>query len=277
MKRLPILCFLCTLIIALSWCNVDTRDQISWDEERINHTISNTIHEHENCESRWTWDITFVSYTTLWTWINSEWNLEYYITTEWQWFYIDERWNLSNSCWFAWIPTTIEFSANWSWYEVIRYQQAMDGNLYVSSTKEMFSKEAFNKRQSWDYEQEDTNFLASAEEHFNVKVEPKSDFECKFCDRTWWFEKDEDFKNTNDLKSYYTLQQTSWKSFIFNSDGTFETKWSRDEWKWTRSFGQDEYTVVVTNEKTDHVYDRYIIEPLTDNSISIITEIIQKR
>ena len=58
---------------------------------------------------------------------------------------------------------------------------------------------------------------------------------------------------------------------------TFKADWSWDAWEWTRTFGQDKNTVIVLNNNLDHVYDRYIITNQTEDSLSTILEIIQRR
>jgi hypothetical protein len=73
------------------------------------------------------------------------------------------------------------------------------------------------------------------------------------------------------------VAENNWNNTIyFWSDWTFEAKWSRDAWKWTRVFWQDENTVIVLNENADHVYDRYIIINQDENNLNTILEIIQK-
>ena len=119
-----------------------------------------------------------------------------------------------------------------------------------------------------------------AEEYFGVTIIPetKNNFECKFCDKLWYYEplEDEDWKN-NELTFNY-VSEDNWNNTIyFGSDWSFKAEWSRDAWEWTRTFGQNENTVIVLNNNLDHVYDRYIITNQDESSLSTILEIIQRR
>ena len=61
-----------------------------------------------------------------------------------------------------------------------------------------------------------------------------------------------------------------------SSDWSFKTEWSWDAWEWTRAFWQDENTVIVVNNSANHIYNRYIITNQTEDSLSVILEIIQR-
>ena len=222
----------------------------------------------------------FVNIVLLWNSINDKWNTEYYLVTDWQWFYIDERWNLNNSCGFGNVPTTIELSQNENWYNLIRYDVAKDWNEYESSTKEMFSKEAYNKWLKVEYDLSDyVSTTQQAEEYFGIKIIPetKNNFECGFCDKIWHElpNNDENYE-TNDLIFNYTAEDNWNNTIYFNSNWSFEDNTSRElSWKWTWTWGTDANTIIVEKENVP-VYFRYIITNQTNNSLWTILEIIQK-
>lgn len=226
---------------------------------------------------------TFIAYAILWTWLNEKWRTEYYLVVNGQWYYLDERWNISDECWFASIPTKITIDETQKLPSFQGYETAKDWTLYDSSTKELFSDKAYKIRKDAKYKYNNTkSFLEQAEEYFNTKIIPEwdNDFECKFCDKLRYYnftpEADEKSQETNDLHFDY-VTQNNWKNTIyFWSDWTFEAKWSRDEWKWTWVFWKDENTVIVSNENLNHVYDRYIITNIDENNLNTILEIIQK-
>lgn len=257
------------------------REKSQYFDNRIMHAI----YEHEDCGKDWSEnENTFISYAILWTGINKTWNLEYYVVTNGEWFYIDERWNLSNSCWFGWIPTTIEFEKKSDWnYEVIRYETASDWSDYVSSTEKIFSKEAFKKWEKWDFVYNtDVPFLEQAEKYFRVTVIPENEnhFECDFCDKNRYeSDADYDYFKNNNINIWYklSLEPTENKTFKFKSDWTFETKWSRDEWTWTWVFWKDENTVIVLMNEIQHIYDRYNILEKSENEMIMSLDIIQRR
>lgn len=258
--------------------SVNIKQENNVQQPDIKEILKNIVKNQESCDDN---SEMFVNIVLLWNSINDKWNTEYYLVADWQWFYIDERWDLNNSCGFGNIPTTIELSQNENWYNLIRYEIAKDWNEYDSSTKEMFSDEAYKIRKDGKYKFiNDKSLLEMAEEYFGVTIIPETEnnFECKFCDRLWYYEplENEDWKN-NELTFNY-VSEDNWNDTIyFGSDWTFKAEWSWDAGEWTRTFGQDENTVIVLNNNLDHVYDRYIITSQTENSLSTILEIIQRR
>ena len=243
--------------------------------------IQNIIIEHENF---WDNNKLFVEFAILWIYINKDCSINYYLVTNWQSFYIDERWNLNNGGWFWGIPTTITIERNWDEYELLNYEIAKDWNEYDTSTKKMFSKEAYKTRKDGKYMFiNDKTLLKQAEEYFGITIIPENEnkFECNFCDKLRYYnqtpESDEKLDETGDLYFNYTTKD-NWKNTIyFSSDWSFEAKGSRDEWTWTRTFWQDENTIIVLNNNINHVYDRYIITNQTEDSLNTILEIIQRR
>lgn len=281
MKKLYIW-LLSFVVISLIWCWNNSTNIQEIEPTNTNSVITETlktiVHNHESCDDN---SEIFVDIAVLWSSENDNWNTEYYLVADWQWFYIDERWNLNNSCGFGNIPTTIELSQNENGYNLIRYEVAKDWNEYDSSTNEMFSDEAYKIRKNAKYTFiNDRTLLEQAEEYFDVKIIPEEEnnFECKFCGKIRYYEplENEDWKS-NDLIFNY-VSENNWNNTIyFGSDWTFKAEWSWDAWEWTRKFGQDENTIIVLNNSIDHVYDRYIITNADENSLNTILEIIQRR
>jgi len=268
----------------LAWCwnntiieqeTINTKNK-TWSEigyVTLEDAIINYIEDSYSCGD---WSKLFINYAELW-----QNNADFYISAIGEWFYIDERWNLNNSCGFS-IPMRVTvFTEDWSNYVVTDAVQARDWSEYDESLREIFSDEAINRLYNWNYGFWDgRTLLEMAEEYFDVIIIPesKNNFECKFCDKLRYYNAyDNDKINTNDLIFNYTTQNNWNNTIYFSSDWSFEAKGSRDEWTWTRIFGQNENTVIVLNNNIDHVYDRYIITNQTENSLNTILEIIQKR
>lgn len=287
MKKWLLNIFLLSVFL-LAWCwnntiieqeTINTENEI-WAEigqyVTLEDAIINYIENNYSCDD---WSKLFVNYAELW-----QNNADFYISAIGEWFYIDERWNLNNSCGFS-IPMKITVSTeDWANYVVTDVVLARDWNEYDKSIREMFSEEAVDRLYNWNIWYIDgRTLLEMAEEFFGVTVIPESEnnFECKFCDKLRYYdptpESDKKLNETGDLHFNYTTEN-NWKNTIyFDSDWSFEAKGSRDEWTWTRTFGQDENTVIVLNNTLDHVYDRYIIIDQTEDSLNTILEIIQRR
>lgn len=271
-------------IVFLTWCSLKFEENtqikktdLSWG---VLDFLEKTIEESENC-SRENKEKMFVSFALLWTDINSNWNIEYYLVTRWEWMYIDKRWNISSSCGFWWIPTNIELTKSQTGFSLVNYQIAKDGNLYLSSTKEMFSSEAFKKRKNNNYTYNtDKSPLQRAEKHFWIKFWTGWDFECKFCDKNrynLWYSDEEKLKKWLE-ESYviYTNNKNNKDRYLnFKKDWTFENHNSRDEWTGIRIFWKDDKTILV-DAYPYHTYDRYIIKYLSGDVIHLTREILQK-
>ena len=270
-------------VFLLAWCgNNPTIQQETTNTENetwievgkyvtIKDAIINYIEDNYSCND---WSKLFVNYAELW-----QNNADFYINANGEWFYIDERWNLNNSCGFG-IPMKITVSTqDWANYVVRDTVQAKDWSDYTDSIKEMFSEEAVKKLFNEDYEFIDgRSLLEMAEEYFGTTIIPETEnnFECKFCDKLWYYNPTSEDK-TNELHYNY-ISEDNWNNTIyFGSDWTFKAEWSWDAWEWTRTFGQNENTVIVLNNNLDHVYNRYIITNQTENSLNTILEIIQRR
>ena len=247
------------------------------EQPDIYEIFKNIVKEQESCDDG---SKMFIDIAMLWSSEKDNWNTEYYLVTNGGWFKIDERGNLSNTCEFG-LPITIELDKD---NNLIRYELAKDWNLYDSSIKEMFSEEAYKKQVNWEYTFiNEKSLLEQAEEYFGITIipEPKNNFECTFCDKLRYHnrtpETDEKLNETNELHFDYISDDNGKNTIYFGSDWSFEAKGSWDEWRWTRTFGQNENTIIVLNNSIDHVYDRYIITNQTENSLNTILEIIQRR
>jgi len=252
-------------------------EQQNTQQPDIYETFKNIIKQQENCGDD---SEMFIDIAILWSSEKDNWNIEYYLVSNGEWYKIDERGNLSDTCGFG-IPMTIELDKD---NNLVRYKLAKDWSLYDSSIKEMFSEEAYKKQRNGDYTYiNDKSLLEQAEEYFDITIIPETEnnFECTFCNKLRYYNRtpkaDEKLNETGDLYFDYTTED-NWKNTIyFSSNWSFEAKWSRDEWTWTRTFGQDRNTVIVLNNNSDHVYNRYIITNQTENSLNTILEIIQRR
>ena len=294
-KLLPIFAI---SFLLLSWCTITNDWCKTWncqtnnqEQETINtgnetrveigqsftleDAIFNYIADNNSCSD---WSKLFVNYAELW-----QDNADFYINAIGEWFYIDERWNLNNSCGFS-IPMKVTVSTqDWANYVVTNVIQARDWSDYDESIREMFSEEAVDRLYKWNYRYIDgRTLLEMAEEYFGVKNIPETEnnFECTFCDKLRYYEQnpeaDEKLKETNDLYFNYVAENNWNNTIYFWSDWTFEAKWSRDEWKWTRVFWKDENTIIVSYEALPNIYDRYIIINQDENNLNTILEIIQR-
>ena len=287
-KWLFSVCLLGLFLLAGCWNNPTVEQEVinteneTWVEIgqsiTLEDAIINYIEDNHSCDDK---SKLFVNYAELWMKSLGDWTAEWYILANGEWFYIDERWNLNNSCWFS-VPMKITtYSKDWTNYVVTDAVQARDGDEYDESIREMFSDEAIDRLYNWNSDFIDgRSLLEMAEEYFETTIIPEEEnnFECKFCDKLWYYEplENEDWKN-NELVFNY-VSENNWKNTIyFGSDWSFKAEWSWDAWEWTRTFGQDENTVITLNNNLDHVYDRYIITSQTENSLNTILEIIQRR
>ena len=289
MKQSIVFVLSIVVLSLLIWCTKNTgivennnhasvaMEQQTNIQSDINETLKDIIKEQESCGDG---SKMFIDIAILWCSEKDNWNTEYYLVISGEWFKIDERWNLGNTCGF-WLPITIELDKD---NNLVRYEVAKDWSLYDSSIKEMFSEEAYEKQKNGDYTFiNDKSLLELAEEDFGITIIPEEemDFECTFCDKLRYYnrtpEADEKLNQTNDLYFDY-IAQDNWKNTIyFGSDWTFKAEWSWDAWEWTRTFGQDGNTIIVLNNNIDHVYTRYIIINQTEESLNTIWEIIQRR
>lgn len=301
MKKIFSLWILWILILWLTWCWTENGeveiDENTWDvsigtidsdiieEEEIevvdprnlNDVITYYLSNNLGCNDEKSRN--FVNIAFLWEKDLNNWYVDYYVYARGQWYYIDSRWNLTSSCWYA-IPIKLNISQKDWIYAVNDYETAKDWSEYMDSLKEIFSEEAIEKLTKEDYKFEDERtLLEMAEESLGTTVIPeeKEKFDCPFCDKLWYYEplEDEDWKS-NDLVFNY-VSKDNWKNTIFfGSDWKFEAKGSRDEGEGTWVFWNNDNTVIVSDSHADHIYSRYIITNVDDNHLNTILEIIQK-
>jgi len=285
-KILSSVCLLSVFLLTGCWNNPIIEQEISnaenetWVEIGQSFTLEDAIINYiENNYSCNDWSKLFVNYAELW-----QDKADFYINAIGEWFYIDERWNLNNSCGFS-IPMKVTVSTqDWSNYVVTNVIQARDWSDYDKSIREMFSEEAVDRLYNWNIWYIDgRTLLEMAEEYFGITIVPETEnnFECKFCDKIRYYnhtpEDDELLKETNELHYNY-ISEDNWENTVyFGSDWSFKAEWKWDAWEWTRTFGQNENTVIVLNNNLDHVYHRYIITNIDENNLNTILEIIQRR
>lgn len=299
MKKLFSLWVLGLLAFWLTWCwtkNVEVDiDESTWDEVvepialddeeegmvvnpwNLNDVITYYLANNLGCNDGKSWN--FVNIAFLWEKDLDDWYVDYYIYARGQWYYIDSRWNLTSSCWYA-IPIKLNVNQEGWTYAVNDYETAKDWSEYMDSLKEMFSEEAIEKLTKEDYVFEDgRTLLEMAEESLEVKVIPeeKEEFDCSFCNKVWYYapSEDEDW-NSNELVFNYVAED-NWNNTIFFGTGwEFEAKGSWDEGKGSWIFWNNENTVIVTSSQNENVYDRYIITNQDDENLNTILEIIQR-
>ena len=148
------LSFFLLSVFLLVWCwnnillekesnvEVGTWNEIAQEvnnSQTLEDTIIDYIANKYDCND---WSKLFVNYAELWEKSLGDWIAEWYITTIAEWFYIDERWNLNNSCGFGVPMKIVTSSEDWIHYTVIDSVQARDWSEYDESIREMFSDEA---------------------------------------------------------------------------------------------------------------------------------------
>lgn len=288
MKKIWLFFSLLLCCFFITWCFnkiENTNETQTITNKNTDQIISDAIYQYEECGKDSENEKTFISYALLWTWWNSQWHTEYYLVVNGQWYFLDQRWNIASSCGFGGIPTTISISQDENWPVLQEYKIARDGSEYDSSTREMFSKQAYNTRRNWKYTFNNTEktFLEQAEEYFGTTVIPESEnnFDCPFCDKLryydWDPEDDEKLQDSNDLIFNYVSNNNGKNTIYFGSDWSFEAKWSWDEWTWIRVFGKDKNTIIVSSNRADHIYNRYIITNQDENNLNTILEVIQSK
>lgn len=236
------------------------------------------------------WEKLFINYALLDSWITDIGNIYFDVVVNWETYYINERWELDDSYGFWTLPIMIEATQNENWYSWINYKEALDGNLFTKSIKDIFSKKAFDLFMDWKYAYNtDYPLYKMAEDHFWIKIIPveKNNFECNFCDKIRYQldeyddEYDEEYAKNNNIDWIYyyllTTKPTNNKTFEFKSDWIFETKWSWDEWFWTWVFGKNDKATIVIMDDIPHIFDRYTILENSEDKMTLLLDIIQKR
>lgn len=277
--------------IFLFWCNTTTLDiennqdvAISENKESSNilNFLEDILVEKTSCNHWYNTEKMFLSFAILDQYLEDE-KIIYNLLVKWEWMYLDNRWNISSTCGFG-VPIKIVLLESLTWYELLDYEEAMDGNLYTSSIKKMFSSKAIQNMDKSNYSfNTDKSPLQRAEEYFWLDFWTGWNFNCLFCDKiryyTWeaWESKVKD-----GIIEWYQIFTTDNrkidkknKTLMFYSDWRFEIKNSRDEGAGVWIFGKDEKTILV-DTYPDHTYDRYILQFLSDNEIWLTREILHK-
>jgi len=282
MKKLFLLLSLFTIAL-LTWCsqisNITTPKTYNNTDQNILNFLEQTIEEQESCNQKSNNEKTFVSFAVLWTWKAEFWDLIYYLLINGEWIYIDERWNLSSSCGFSWIPASIELKKTNTGYIMISY--SVNSTKDESTLKRMFSSSAYNKLKQENHIY-NTNIspLQRAERYFWITFWTGWNFECTFCDQNRYYAGNGDEEKVKKWiqKSYsiFTNNKNEENRYLtFNSNWNFENHNSRDEGTGIRIFWQDNTTILV-DAYPSHTYDRYIIQYQTWDEIHLTREILQK-
>lgn len=235
--------------------------------QNIDFYVDKALQDHEWCfEGK-----TFINYDLLWISINDEGNFEYYLSANWQWYYVDERWNLSSSCKFSLTPVAVELAETKDWYDLINYRNPKNTLKTEKDIQAVFSENAYKNRRTRKNSiiAEENNALSLAESYFWVKLDEEWNFDCKFCDTTRY-----QFDNLW-LNEYRYINQPGWdsKRFIFNSDWTMQRMWGND-WKYTRHFWKNNSTLIVKDPNNTWSLERFIIKNLKDTEMIFILETI---
>ena len=295
MKKVFSLWVLSLLVLWLAWCwNASIEDETinSWDSlaESIEDEYGIDVTDSTNVMDVMTYFITYnlacdyqarnyVNLALLWKKELSDWYSDYYVLARSEAYSVNSRWDLISNCWYS-IPMKLTVSENDGIYAVNDYEQAKDWSEYTDSLKEMFSNEAIEKLNKWDYKFYDNrSLLEMAEEALGVKIIPeeKKEYNCAFCDKVWYYEpsENEDWKS-NDLVFNYIAKDNWNNTIFFGSDWKFEAKGSWDEGEGTWVFWNNENSVIVSSSQNENVYDRYIITNQDDENLNTILEIIQR-
>lgn len=268
---LPILVVILCIIIGTRLIKADREYPQHYS---TNYFIKNAIHQYQDCKRISQNSKTFVDYELLWAELDKDWYFEFYILWNWQWFYIDERWNLNNNCSFAWLPITVTLGENKNWYYILKYQVANKSDS--QSVKSIFSESAYKNRLARRNREnhEKISFLDDAEQHFWINLDENNEFKCSFCDKKrYYYEsiENEEWERMN----LYGTEQLSNNYLKFSSDWTLTKPWTHDKSKYTRHFGKDESTIIIKEKDNDSVIERFIIDQLKNNELIAFSEYIQ--
>lgn len=239
----------------------------------IDYVIDSAIQEREECLHVWQ-SKTFVNYDTLRVGKNNNWNLEFDIIASWRWYHIDERGNLSSDCSFYSIPIVIEVYEDEKWYSVSSYKSETDKMNYLKFVKENFSWTGYMDRQARQRNNinKKVETLSVAEDYFWVKLYEDNDFDCTFCDTTWYYY--DTIKNkTWEVVDIYGVEQLHDKYIIFSPDWTAQVFDTNNSWKFTRYFGKDGSTIILKSDKTGQTIERLIVDNLKSEEIRNTKEI----
>ena len=277
-KKVLLLILLILFWITLAAHFIRADKQQSLSHYNTDFFIENAIHQHEDCGLTSKTNKTFINYELLWAAINDNWEFEFYVVANWQWYYIDDRWNLNSSCSFSWLPIVIALTENKYWYFLTNYfsiksQTWSTRELYVKS---MFSDNAYKSRRLREQWGSPINisFLNEAEQYFWIKLDQKWEFICNFCDRPRYFYEKIQNKQWEDRNLYWS-KEISKQGFTFNSDGTLKRVWISDTTYYNRYFWKNDSTIIIKDSKNPSSIERFIIDELKDNEMVAFSEYIQ--
>ena len=271
---LIILFIVCCMTLTAHFIRADKEASLS--NYNTDYFIENVIHQHENCGLTTKTNKTFINYELLWAAINDNWEFEFYVTADWQWYFIDERWNLSSSCSFEKVPIAISLAENKNWYYVSSYQKISSWDIRDLYVKRIFSENAYRNRRMREYwwTHEKMSFLNEAEQYFWIKLDKKSEFECKFCDRPRYFYEiiqNKEWENRN----LYGIKEISKQGFTFYSDGNLERVGINNKSNYNRYFWKDDSTIIIKDDNNPSIIERFIIEDLKDYEMTAFSEYIE--
>ena len=266
------------ILLCIFWLIISIREIYAYKQtnhtNNIDYTINKTIQQHEEC-SHFVNTKTFINYDVLRIGINDNWNFIYNIIASWRWYYIDDRKNLNSNCSFSSIPIVIEISEDKKWYFVEFYDSETNKSNYTKFAKENFSWNGFT---AWQHRQlnndKKIDTLTMAEKYFWINLYEDKRFDCKFCDINRYFYdtiKDKEWKTMN----LYGKEALNNKHFIINSDWTAQLFWTKNDWKFTRYFGNNDSTIILKNNTNNESFDRIIIDDLKNDEMTIFTEKIE--
>ena len=272
---LIVLIIVCSLTLAAHLIKADK--QSSLQSYNSDYFIENAIHQHEDCGLTSKTNKTFINYDLLGAAINDNWDFEFYVNANWQWYFIDERWNLNSSCSFSSLPILISLTENKNWYFVSNYYSINSTwntrELYVKS---MFSDNAYKNRRIREYWwfRERISFLNEAEQYFWIKLDQKWEFICSFCNKPRFFYEKIQNKEWQD-RDLYWIKELSKQGFTFNSDWTLERVWIWGISHYNRYFWTNDSTIIIKDKNNPSIIERFIIEDLKDNEMTAFSEYIQ--
>ena len=271
---LVILLIVCSITLAAHFIKADK--QASLSNFNTDYFIENAIYQHENCGITTKTNKTFINYELLWAAINDDWDFEFYVTANWQWYFIDERWNLNSSCSFSSLPIIISLKENKYWYFVSNYYSINSGSTRELYIKSMFSDNAYRNRRLREYwwTHDRISFLNEAEQYFWIKLDQKWEFDCKFCNRPRFFYEKIQNKEWED-RNLYGSKEISKQSFTFNSDGSLKRVWISSVSYYNRYFWKDDSTIIIKDNNNPNFIERFIIEDLKDEEMVTFSEYIQ--
>lgn len=273
---LIILLIVCSIMLAAHFIRADK--QSSLNHYNTDYFIENAIHQHEDCGLTTKTNKTFINYELLWAAINDNGDFEFYVTANWQWYYIDDRWNLSSSCWFTSLPIIISLTENKNGYYVSNYYSIDTWTWHARELyiKSMFSDNAYKNwriREYW-WIHTQVSFLDEAEQYFGIKLDQKWEFHCKFCDKPRYFYEKVQNEKWEDRNLYWS-KEISKQGFTFNSNGSLERVWISGTSHYNRYFWKDDSTIIIKDNKNPSLVERFIIEDLKDYEMTAFSEYVQ--